>query len=94
MKKLFFLFIFSVLVTGCDLLCPPEPPVVIKYTLEASASVGGTISPSGKIEVIKDSIQTFTMTPDDGFTIDSIVVTNKFGISKTYPLTTNTYGNF
>lgn len=94
MKKLIFFSLIAVLflIVGCDLLCPPEPPVVvIKYTLEASASVGGSISPSGKIEVKIDSIQTFTMTPDFGYAIDSIVLTNKFGISKTFPLTTNTY---
>lgn len=92
MKKLIFFSLIAVLflIVGCDLFCP-EPPVVIKYTLEASASVGGTISPSGKIEVLKGTSQTFTLTPNAGFRADSISIINAYGSGKTVAVTNNTY---
>jgi hypothetical protein len=44
------------------------------YTITATASGGGVISPSGFVSVNHGSNQSFTMTPNAGFHIDSVVV--------------------
>ena len=44
------------------------------YTLTASAGTGGTISPSGSVSVSHGTSQTFTITPNTGYTITSVVV--------------------
>jgi len=91
-KKLIFFSIISVLflLVGCDLLCPPEPPVVVvkQYTIDASAGAGGTISPSGiwKVDSLKD--QTFTLTSDPGYKPDSVIVN---GVSSSFYAFTTTY---
>ena len=44
------------------------------YTLTASAGSGGTISPSGTVNVNHGGNQTFTITPNTGYTIANVVV--------------------
>ena len=47
---------------------------VVKHTITASASEGGTISESGEIEIENGNSKTFTFTPNTGYTIDDVVV--------------------
>ena len=46
----------------------------IYYTITASAEVGGGISPIGNIQVKYDSSQAFSITPNTGYVIDSVIV--------------------
>jgi len=48
-----------------------------RYTITATASAKGTISPSGKIRVQKGADQTFHFTPDPGYTIGKVLVDGK-----------------
>jgi len=45
-------------------------------TISATASAGGTISPSGSVDLTYGSAQGFTIAPDTGYHIDSVVVDN------------------
>ncbi len=44
------------------------------YTISASAGPGGSISPSGNIQVAKDSSYSFTITPNTGYSIKDVLV--------------------
>src|SRR6185503_16650573 len=44
------------------------------FTVSASASAGGSISPSGAVSVNYGANQSFTVTPNTGYHIDSVVV--------------------
>ena len=44
------------------------------YIIEASAGVGGSINPDGRVRVSSGSDRTFRITPDDGYAIASVVV--------------------
>ncbi|HLF13683.1 MAG TPA: T9SS type A sorting domain-containing protein, partial [Bacteroidota bacterium] len=44
------------------------------YTISASASAGGSISPAGAVIVNHGSSRSFTLAPDTGYHVDSIVV--------------------
>ncbi len=44
------------------------------YTITASAGTGGSISPSGPVVVNYGGSQTFTITPDTGFSVDVVLV--------------------
>ena len=46
----------------------------LEYTINATASEGGSISPSGSIKVTEGQNQTFTMTPEEGYEIDTVKV--------------------
>ena len=46
----------------------------ITYTINASASAGGTISPSGSVTVAQGANQVFTITPGSGYTIADVLV--------------------
>ena len=46
----------------------------IYYTITASAEVGGGISPIGNIQVKYDSSQAFSISPNTGYVIDSVIV--------------------
>ena len=48
------------------------PPVT--YTIKASASENGNISPSGDVSVISGNNQTFTFNPDNGYVVDKLTV--------------------
>jgi hypothetical protein len=44
------------------------------YTITATADVNGTITPSGTLTFNKGDNQTFTITPNAGFTVQSVIV--------------------
>lgn len=44
------------------------------YTISASSGDGGSISPSGSMSVQSGEYKTFTITPDDGYVIDEVIV--------------------
>ena len=44
------------------------------FVITATAGVGGSISPSGGVRVIKNGSQTFTITPKEGFTVSHVLV--------------------
>src|SRR5581483_1246917 len=46
----------------------------VTFTITASAGSGGTISPSGAVNVNQGSSQTFTITPNSGFAVSSVTV--------------------
>ncbi len=45
-----------------------------QYTITASAGVNGTISPSGTVNLNCGSNQTFTISPNTGYHVDSVIV--------------------
>ena len=49
----------------------PEPDA---YTIAASAGEGGSIAPSGSVTVNEGADQTFTITPNEGYEIDDVLV--------------------
>ena len=58
------------------------------YIIKAKAENGGTISPSGEVEVIKGGSQTFTFTPNAGYEVADVSVDGKsVGILTSYPFT-------
>jgi len=51
------------------------PPITPKtYTITASSGSHGSISPSGDVTVNQGSDQSFTITPDSGYSIDDVLV--------------------
>ena len=48
-----------------------------KYTITATAGEHGSISPSGAVEVVEGSSQTFVITAEDGYEIESLTVDGK-----------------
>lgn len=46
----------------------------VTFTITASATSGGTITPNGNVSVNSGSNQTFAFTPNIGFKIDSVIV--------------------
>jgi hypothetical protein len=44
------------------------------YTITSSAGAGGTISPSGTVQVTSGSSQTFTITPNSGYSVSGVTV--------------------
>ncbi len=52
----------------------------VTYTITSSAGTGGSISPSGSVVVAQGANQTFTITPNSGYTTSSILVD---GVSQT-----------
>ena len=44
------------------------------YTITASAGSNGSISPSGSVSVTQGASQTFTITPNSGYTVSSVTV--------------------
>ncbi|MGB9247401.1 MAG: hypothetical protein WCB35_06585 [Methanoregula sp.] len=58
------------------------------YTITASAGIDGSISPSGSVNVNYGSNQTFTITPNLGYSITSVLVDNSsVGSVSTYTFT-------
>ena len=51
-----------------------EPEPSRTYTIEASAGVGGTISPSGSIRVKEGTEKTFGITADAGYAIEDVLM--------------------
>jgi len=61
-------------------------PTPSTYTITATAGSNGSISPSGSVSVNAGSSQTFTVTPDSGYEVDTLTVDGS-----TATLTNNTY---
>jgi len=49
-------------------------PITTTYTITASAGSGGKISPSGNVSVVSGSNQTFTITPENDYSISDVLV--------------------
>ena len=47
---------------------------VVKHTITAVAGKGGSISPSGEVQVFEGEDQTFVVTPEDGYRVDTVEV--------------------
>ena len=60
---------------------------VPQFTITASASAGGTITPSGAVAVTQGAGQTFTITPTTGFLSDVLVDGVSQGAVTTYTFT-------
>ena len=55
------------------------------YTIKATAGAGGSISPSGSVSVREGRDQTFTITPDKGYTVSNVKIDdNSIGAVKSY----------
>ena len=55
------------------------------YTIKATAGTGGAISPSGNVSVREGRDQTFTITPDQGYTVSDVKIDGKsIGAVKSY----------
>ena len=59
------------IMTGCD---STTPPTTETYLITASAGPNGSITPSGDIEVYQGEDQTFIITPDSGYQVESILI--------------------
>lgn len=53
---------------------PIIPPTVTKNIITATAGAHGNISPSGEVEVTEGDSQTYTITADEGYEIDTLKV--------------------
>jgi hypothetical protein len=51
-----------------------EAPTIPTFTITASAGTGGSINPSGAVTVSYGEDQTFTVTPDSGYQITSVLM--------------------
>ena len=47
---------------------------IVKHTITATAGANGSISPSGKVEVVEGADQTFSITANEGYEIESLKV--------------------
>ena len=66
--------------TGAATLTVTEdvtPPAVTKHIITATAGANGSISPSGKVEVVEGADQTFSITANEGYEIESLKVDGK-----------------
>lgn len=74
--------------TGTIVVYPVSTGIVIYspcYTIKASAGANGTISPAGWCSVVENGNQTFTFTPDKGYTVAKVLVDGKsVGAVKSY----------
>ncbi len=50
------------------------PKPVVKHTITATAGANGSISPSGKVEVVEGADQAFSITANEGYEIESLKV--------------------
>ena len=50
------------------------PKPIVKHTITATAGANGSISPSGNVEVVEGADQTFTITANEGYEIESLKV--------------------
>lgn len=75
-------------VYGTIVVYPVSTGIVIYspcYTIKASAGVNGSISPAGWCSVVENGSQTFTFTPDKGYTVAKVLVDGKsVGAVKSY----------
>lgn len=60
-------------------------PGISVYNISASTGVGGNISPAGEISVQGGGSQTFTITPDAGYSVQDVIVNDtSIGIVRSY----------
>ena len=75
-------------VYGTIVVYPVSTGIVIYspcYTIKASAGANGSISPAGWCSVVENGNQTFTFTPDKGYTVAKVLVDGKsVGAVKSY----------
>ena len=64
-------------------LTPPTP----KYTITSSAGVNGTITPLGEVVVEQGKPQIFTITPNEGYEIDTVLVDDVTDVVTDYKYT-------
>ena len=50
------------------------PKPIVKHTITATAGANGSLSPSGNVEVVEGADQTFTITANEGYEIESLKV--------------------
>ena len=50
------------------------PKPIVKHTITATAGANGSISPSGKVEVVEGTDQAFSITANEGYEIESLKV--------------------
>lgn len=60
-------------ITGSAIGIPVSFVLNTSYTITASASAGGSISPSGSVSVLSGQSQTFTITPDTGYQVSDVL---------------------
>ena len=65
--SLFLLFYFSAYAFASQHNQSPPLKFILGFTITATADSNGTISPSGDVAVSPGANQTFTMTPNTGF---------------------------
>lgn len=53
------------------------PKPIVKHTITATAGANGSISPSGKVEVVEGADQAFSITANEGYEIESLKVDGK-----------------
>jgi hypothetical protein len=67
---------------------------LLTYTITASAGAGGAISPSGAVSVNYGASQTFTITPNSGYQVASVLVDgSSVGAVTSYTFTNVTVGH-
>lgn len=49
-------------------------PPIVEYTIVSSASANGTISPLGEVKVQKGNSQAFSIAPNKGYEVDTVLV--------------------
>lgn len=66
------LILTAMLIVGCEedpiiIVSPPPPPVIKKHIVIVTSGLGGTVTPSGRIEVIEGKDLTIALIPDANF---------------------------
>ncbi len=84
--------LMSMLAISGNWWAPGEPlPNTGNYTINASASTGGSISPSGSVSVSQGLNQSFTISASGGYEIDSVLVDGSYvGAVSSYTFTSVT----
>ena len=75
-------------ISGAFPKAAPVTPVKTAYVITATAGANGTISPSGDVAVNEGASQTFTITPNAGYSIQNVTVdSSTVGAVSTYAFT-------
>lgn len=88
--KIFYLFSFVLIIAGAFLFYAGNQKVFadISHRMTATASDGGIISPSGTFFVADGATQTFTITPNPGWSISDVLVgTSSVGTVSSFTFT-------
>ena len=62
----------SAVVDNCTVTATFGLTSLTSYTVEPSASTGGSINPSGPVDVTANNTTSFTVTPSEGYELDSV----------------------